>query len=375
MTTKIRTLRVEEFEDFMRYVERAFGHSVNFFLGFGPHIYEPIPEVCAWGYVIEENGKIASHVGVYPIEVVTAGIPLTLGGIGAVSTSEEARGKGYMTQLLYHAIDEMRAKGYPASWLGGDRQRYNTFGWEVASQVCRLSFSRRSLGRAEVTRIPVEEALPWDAKDHIARLMTLPPCHTRRPRLEALLHRRDLRVWVSEDGYVMAEGQERDHVRIIEIVSASDREAEMIHAIIAWNHGDQASVEMSPWDEERVARMMPYTHYWSTGYSGMYRINDLTAVLQAAHPFLQRRAGCLRDFAVAVGIREHDRTPITTITVRDGNVEIEAGQTAEPYVELTPITAARLFFGGPAVPEVVRLPQGLLALLPVPIYVAPLDHV
>lgn len=375
MTTKIRTVRVEEFEDFMRYVERAFGHSVNFFRGFGPHIYEPIPEVCAWGYVIEEDGKIASHVGVYPIEVVTAGIPLTLGGIGAVSTAEKARGKGYMTRLLYHAIDEMRAKGYPASWLGGDRQRYNTFGWEVASPVYRLSFSRRSLGRTEVPLTPVEEVLPWDAKDHIARLMTLPPCHVRRPRLEALLHRRDLRVWISEDGYAIADGQERDHVRIIEIVSASGKEAEMIHAIIAWNHGDGATVDMSPWDEERLARMMPYTNYCSTGYSGMYRINDLTALLQAAQPFLQRRAACLRDFAVAIGIREHDRTPVTTVTVQDGEVMVEAGQNTESYVELTPITAARLFFGGPAVPETTCLPQGLLALLPVPIYVPPLDHV
>ncbi|MGC9395165.1 MAG: GNAT family N-acetyltransferase [Anaerolineae bacterium] len=375
MTTKIRTLRVEEFEDFMRYVERAFGHSVNFFRGFGPHIYEPIPEVCSWGYVMEEDGKIVSHVGVYPIEVVTAGVPLTLGGIGAVSTAMEARGRGYMTQLLYHAIDEMRAKGYPASWLGGDRQRYNTFGWEVASLVYRLSFSRRSLGRTEVSRVPVEEVVPWDAKDHIAGLMTLPACHVRRPRLDALLHRRDLRVWINEDGYAIADGQERGHVRIIEIVSASGEEAEMIHAIIAWNHGDRATVDMSPWDEDRLARMMPYTHYWSTGYSGMYRINDLTALLQAAQPFMQRRAASLRDFAVAIGMREHDRTPVTTIAVQDGEVTIQAGQSAESYVELTPITAARLFFGGPAVPEAKRLPQGLLTLLPVPIYVPPLDHV
>ena len=132
---------------------------------------------------------------------------------------------------------------------------------------------------------------------------------------------------------------------------------------------------MSPWDEERLARMMPYTNYWSTGYSGMYRINDLTALLQAAQPFMQRHADCLRDFAVAIGMREHDRTPVTTITVQNGKVQIEAGRSAESYVELTPVTAARLFFGGPAIPQAERLPQGLLALLPVPIYVPPLDHV
>ncbi len=375
MTTKIRTIRVEEFEDFMRYVERAFGHSVDFFRRFGPHIYKPTPEVCSWGYVVEEDGKIVSHVGVYPIEVVTAGVPLMLGGIGGVSTAVEARGKGYMTQLLYYAIDEMRARGYPASWLGGDRQRYNTFGWETTMMADRLQFSRRSLGWSNVVSTPIEEVLPWKATEQIARWMTVPACHARRPDLETLLHRVDLRVWLAEDGYAIAFGQERDHVNLIELVSTSGNEAGLIRAIIEWNHGDRATWELSPWDEERVARVMPYVGFRTTGYNGLYRINDLTAVLQAAIPSLARRAAGLRDFEVTLGIREHDRTQATTITVRDGAVQIVAGRHAEYYVELGTVVATRLIFGGPAIPEASQLPPGLLALLPVPVYVPLLDHV
>ena len=375
MTTKIRTLNVEEFEDFMRYVERAFGHSKGFFTRVYPHIYEPTPEVCAWGYVVEENGKIVSHVGVYPIEVVTAGVSLTLGGIGAVSTAVAARGKGYMTKLLYHAIDEMRAQGYPASWLGGDRQRYNTFGWEVATPAYRLQFSRRSLEWADVAPTPIEEVLPEEAEAHIARWMPVPACHARRPRLAAQLRRVDLRVWLAEDGYAIAYGQERDHVKIIELVSASGNEAGLIRAIIEWNHGSQATWELSMWDETRLARVMPYTGYWTAGYSGMYRLNDLTAVLQAALPVLEQRAAGVRDFAVAIGIREHDRTQATTIALTDGAVTVTPGRNAAPYVELTPVTAARLVFGGPPIPEAPQLPAELLALMPVPLYVPPLDHV
>ncbi len=375
MTTKIRTVRVEEFEDFMRYIERAFGHSVDFFQRFGPHIYKPTPEVCAWGYVVEENGKIVSHVGVYPIEVVTAGVSLRIGGIGGVSTAVEARGKGYMTQLLHHAIDEMRAQGYPASWLGGDRQRYNSFGWEVAALSYHLIFSERSLGRANVTPATIEEVRPWEAAAHIARLMPLPDCHAYRPDLETQLHRQDLRVWVTDDGYAMAHGQDRDHANLIELASASGKEAEMIRAIIAWNHGEGATWELSAWDETRLARVMPYAAYWKTGFSNMYRVNDLTAVLRAALPRFERRAAGLRDFAVTLGIREHDRTQATTITARDGAVQIEAGRLAERYVELDPIVATRLVFGGPAIPETPHLSPGLLALLPVPVYVPQLDHV
>ncbi len=375
MTVQIRTIRVEEFEDFMRYIERAFGHSVDFFRRFGPHIYKPTPEVCAWGYVIEENGKIVSHVGVYPIEVVTAGVALRLGGIGGVSTAVEARGKGYMTQLLYHAINEMRVQGYPASWLGGDRQRYNTFGWEVASLSYRLIFTERSLGRANVTPASIEEVRPWEATAHIARLLPLPDCHACRPDLETQLHRQDLRVWVSEDGYAIVHGQDRDHVKLIELVSASGKEAELIRAIIAWNQGEAATWEVSIWDETRIARVMPYVSYWKAGPGDMYRVNDLTAVLRAALPRFERRATGLRDFAVGLGIREHDRTQTTTVAVHNGAVYIEAGRHAEPYIELDPLSAARLVFGGPAIPQAPQLPPGLLALLPVPVYVPQLDHV
>jgi predicted N-acetyltransferase YhbS len=379
MTTKIRTVRVEEFEDFMRYVERAFGHSVDFFRHFGPHIYKPTPEVCAWGYVVEENGKIVSHVGVYPLEVVTASVPLRLGGIGAVSTAVEARGKGYMSRLLHHAINEMRAQGYPASWLGGDRQRYNSFGWEVAALSYQLIFSERSLGRANVAPAAIEEVRPWEAAAHIARLMPLPDCHACRPDLEAQLHRQNLRVWVTDDGYAIANGQDRDHVKLIELVSASGKEAEIIRAIITWNHGEAAMWELSVWDETRIARVMPHVSYWKTGYSNMYRINDLTAVLRAALPWFERRAAGLRDFVVMLGLREHDRTQTTTIAVRDGVAQVEAGRhaehDAEHYIELDSLSATRLIFGGPAILEAPQLPPGLLALLPVPVYVPQLDHV
>lgn len=149
----------------------------------------------------------------------------------------------------------------------------------------------------------------------------------------------------------------------------------MIRAIIVWNHGEAVTWEVSMWDETRIARVMPYVGYGTAGYSGMYRVNDLTTVLRAAIPRFERRATGLRDFSITLGIREHDRTQATTITVRDSLVQIEAGRHAEDYVELDPIVATRLIFGGPAIPEAPQLPPGLLALLPVPVYVPPLDHV
>ena len=81
MIYELRTLHLDEFDTFMRYMERAFGHSKEFFLRRYPHISRPTEETCSWTYVILENGEIVSHVGLYPIETVVAGIPLNIGGL------------------------------------------------------------------------------------------------------------------------------------------------------------------------------------------------------------------------------------------------------------------------------------------------------
>ncbi len=232
MAPQIRTVRPDEFDAFMRYVERAFGHSKTFFQRAYPQLYQPTKQALSWAYVIEEDGKIVSHVGVYPIETVTAGIRLSVGGIGAVSTAAPARGKGYMTQILYHIIDEMRCIGYPVSWLGGDRQRYNTFGWEIASPTYNLSFSQRSLKWHNVQPVEIEEVMPLEALATVEQLQSKVDCYAVRPGLNDLIRKLDHRFFVSEDGYAILSGQARHSIRISELVSTSGNEGIMLQ--VSW---------------------------------------------------------------------------------------------------------------------------------------------
>ncbi|MGC9400556.1 MAG: GNAT family N-acetyltransferase [Anaerolineae bacterium] len=375
MTAHLRTLHIEEFDAFMRFMERAYGHSREFFSRYYGHLYRPTPEACANCYVIEEAGRIVSHVGLFPIHVVSAGVRLTLGGIGGVATLPEARGRGYMTRLLNHAIGEMRARGYPASWLGGDRQRYNTFGWEMAAPVFRLTFSRRSLAWHDVTPTPIEEVLPEAAYPLVAAHQHQATCHARRPDLREKLQRRDLRFWVAADGYAIAEGQQRDHVKVVELVSASGDEAGLLQAILEWNFAEDVTWELSAWEHARLARVMPYTAGWQMRAHGMIRINDLTALLSAALPFLTPRAVGLRDTAVTLRLRERDRTTATTLIVKNETVRILAGAHTPSTCEFPLLDAVRLLFGGPAPAGLDALPPPIRALFPLPLYVPHLDRV
>jgi predicted N-acetyltransferase YhbS len=376
MADAIRNLMPEEYDTFMRFLERCYGFSPGEFERYFPHTYRPSPELCASAYVVAHNGRIVSHVGLYPIEAVVEGQAIRIGGIGAVGTLPTERGKGHMTRLLYHVIDEMRAQGYPLSWLGGNRQRYNTFGWERAGMVYDLSFSRRSLDRAGVEPVPLEARFLEDALDTVARYHELSKVHTRRPHLPLQLRKDGLRLWTAEDGYAIASGQAWGPLSIMELFSASGRELGMIRALLSWwSGGDSISFRVPACDDARLARLMPCATGWRAGGWNMYRIVDLVGLLTAMKPLLARRAVGVRDLALSIGIREHDRTHVTTLVVRGGDVEVTAGRSATRYVEWTPVEAARLFLGGPAIAARADVPQALQALLPLPIYVPELDHV
>jgi predicted N-acetyltransferase YhbS len=380
MADGIRNLRPGEFDTFMRFLERCYGASPGNFERHAPHHYRPSAELCASAFVMEQEGQIVSHVGLYPLEVVVQGVTYPIGGIGGVGTLPAHRGKGYMTQLLYTVIEVMREREIPLSWLGGDRQRYNTFGWEQAGQTYELVFTRRSLERAGVSPLgdeglEIEARYPSDALDVVERSQSTLACHTHRPHLALQMRSQGLRVWTTEDGYALVHGSLWGALSLAELVSASGRETSMVYALLDWTGRDEIKWKVSAWDGERLARLMPAVSHWQMNDWQMWRIVDLAQVLARARPLLQRRATAVRDFELAIGVREHDRTDVATIRVRDGEVEVARGRHADSTVEWSSVEAARVLLGGPPVGLEAGVPAGLAALLPIPVYLPSLDYV
>jgi hypothetical protein len=147
----------------------------------------------------------------------------------------------------------------------------------------------------------------------------------------------------------------------------------MIRALLEWTERNDIRWNVSAWDGERLARLMPGVNRWRAASWHMWRVNDLAQVLALARPVLRRRAAALRDFELAIGVREHDRTSATTLAVRDGKLDIVRGRHVEPYVEWSAVEAVRAVLGGPPVASETEWPAGLRALLPIPIYLPALD--
>jgi predicted N-acetyltransferase YhbS len=373
--TTIRNLRRDEFDPFMRFLERCYRSSPGTFERLFPHLYRPAEALCSSAYLVEVDGRIVSHVGLYPIELVVHDETITVGGIGGVATLHAERGKGHMTRLLYHAIDEMRERGYPMSWLGGDRQRYNAFGWERAGLVYELGFSRRSLDRAGVTPAEIEARFPRDAVDVVARLQSQRPYRVRRPELALQLQKDGLWIWVADDAYVLVHDSTYEPLSIAELVSTSGQECGIVRAALDGTGRNEISWIVPAWEHQLLARIMPAVARWRVGGWQMYRIVDLARLLSLLEPVLSARAGPLHDFALSLGIREHDRTDAATLVVRGGRLEIRPGREADRYVEWSPQEAVRALLGGAPLGAGVQVPLELAALLPLPVHVPALDYV
>ncbi|MCM8821564.1 MAG: GNAT family N-acetyltransferase [Candidatus Omnitrophica bacterium] len=141
----------KEYENIMQFLEESFDHSRGFF-------YRSFPQVMSKEtldydniFIIRQNKRIASLIGIYPQNVVLNGRETTIGGIGSVSTHPDFRNKGYMKILMDFCIEEMKRRNYSFSILGGDRQRYNFWGYETCGANAVFTFSQRAFEKTGIT--------------------------------------------------------------------------------------------------------------------------------------------------------------------------------------------------------------------------------
>ena len=147
---KISQARPEDYEEIQRLLEDAYGHTHNYFSTTYPAVWRKETTDFKHTYLIREGDCIASLVRVFPLDLILGKSRVKAGGIGGVATSPSIRGKGYMSQLMNHAIEKMKEEDFPISVLGGDRHRYRNFGYENAGKTLRLTVSRRGLEKSGI---------------------------------------------------------------------------------------------------------------------------------------------------------------------------------------------------------------------------------
>ena len=151
-----------------RYLEEAYNHATDFFPLHYPWCWREENTGYEHTYLIREGSEIVSLVRMFPLDLVLGKVQMRIGGIGGVSTKPSCRGKGYMSELLNHAIRQMKAQQMPVSILWGDQHRYGSFGYQTAGKVITLSVSRRSLEKMHVSSL---EALRFQGQPELLSQM------------------------------------------------------------------------------------------------------------------------------------------------------------------------------------------------------------
>ena len=99
-----------------------------------------------------DDGTIVSTVRVFIRKMFLHGEPITVGGIGEVSTRSAYRRRGIATQLLKDAIGFMESRGIAMSSLHGSQGIYSVEGWEKVPRY----YARRAFG--------AEKRVNWDIR-------------------------------------------------------------------------------------------------------------------------------------------------------------------------------------------------------------------
>lgn len=140
----------EMYDDYMDFINYVFGFNGNEqdFKKLLPKLYNPECNPCYNNYVVTENGKLKAAIGAFDSELVVGDEVLKCRGIGNVAVHPYSRSKGYMIDCMNLALADMIKDGVDYSILGGQRQRYNYFGFDYVGLVYSVDIGGTNLRHA-----------------------------------------------------------------------------------------------------------------------------------------------------------------------------------------------------------------------------------
>ncbi len=366
MSVDVVQLTGAEFDEGMAFLNEVFGeHRPHDFARLLPSIYQPTDKQMSCNHAVRIDGQIRAIVGLFPMQWHVGDTVLTVGGIGGVSTHSSVRGAGYMKLLMNHCVRVMGEQAYDLSWLGGQRQRYGYFGYEVCGTLSHFSLSptnvRHALPETQITFTPIESD-DETSLSIVRRLHDGQTIHCRRDhdtfhRFLVVGYRRPFLASDEQGnplGYLVADEKGG---AVAELVAENDHHLQAIAGAWVRHHGSGVSFSALPASTSLIRQLGALSEGVRISSSGNWQIFDWSTTIQA---LLRVRAAStpLPDGKVALGIQGYGTLEID---VTSGSVECRQARETAP-VTWDAFTAMRVFFG-PGLPEsVVEIPKSLAAL-------------
>lgn len=363
-----------ETEKYLDFANLVFSnaHNPHDFRALIPKVYgEGVESAHIHNIAIRDDGSIRGMVAVMPNTLRIGDTVLKTGFIGTVSVHPYARSEGHMKKLMAMAIEGMEQDGVDLAMLGGQRQRYEYFGFnqaglEISHHITSTNV-RHALRDTDTAGIAI---FPAEAED-MAACAALHDTRAIAAARPADAFAAIARTWSSTLRVIRKDGVFAGYLigsggRLQELMLADwDLTLPVVKYLTVVEGEKDIRLSTGAYEVELNRRLAVLEEGISAGHCEMYRVFNFPRVIGALMT-LQSRLVDLPDGRRSFII---DGKPMT-VTV-EGGVPRVTEEAEEGAVELTAMQAQKLFLGIDGALLVGRLlPTGWA---PLPLYMSHTD--
>ena len=368
------TGKPEQWDDIIDFANYVFSqaHRPHDFRKLLPCVYGRTDgEPAGWHFIaLRDDGHIRGLVADRPQILTCPGGTLRAGFVGTVSVHPYSRGEGHMKHLMADMIADAEARGYDLLVLGGQRQRYNYFGFEQTGWGIHYQINptnvRHCLGKVAAEGVTFTDVTDNESDDaeYAFGLAGRLPVHGDRPRDRFLSV---MQNWSSPFRLILIDGIRKGYIAGdgAEIVLEDENDlTRVIKAYFETYAPQRMTVICGPHEKKRIGILTLICGSRSIEYAEMVRVINWRRVIETLMrykaSFSALDDGC---FTLAA-----DDCASLTIRVENSQISVtEEGR--EPDLRCDRLTAERTLFGL----EGLTLPGAYRNWFPLPFYMTSVD--
>ena len=382
--------KLDDLDDIMDFVDFVFSHdsAPHDFMALLPKLYKHEYFMEGIHYLARENGKIKAAAGAYPMKMEFSGGPSLPGrGIGMVSVHPRSRSKGYMKKIMNMALEDMRKEKIVFSCLGGQRQRYEYFGYAPVGSNYFFSVHEaninHTLGKEWKSNLNVKIVNAQDGaildkimEIHEAKSVRF---YRSRDRLFDILTSWNSMLFAFTEGehfkgYFICRPGPRDIVEIN--LNDPSRLCEAIGVFLRYRkqkyNQDSVTVVSGPQEEEKICLLSQFAEHCRQGTAYQFNVLDIKRLVDPLMKFKAKQ----RVLPEGSFILKINGSQTYELTFKGGEAGI-CESTSQPDLILDHLEAIRFFFSplSTIINPKIKENAFLMSLLPLPLFFENLDGI
>lgn len=327
----------ERIIDFGDYVFSK-AHRPHDFASLLPKLYGPSVNRSEYHYIVKTDDEIRGMICAAPSQLSIGGETCHMVGIGTVSAHPKDKGKGYMKALMAEALADMKKTGADFSVLGGQRQRYEYFGYHYAGINMAFKLDKTNIrhcfGKLAGGKIQAVEVLAGDVEmlDEIYRLYASGPVIARTRENFHLISS----TWYTKIFAVLKDNKVcgyflRCNDQIMELTLKDWTDFPQLCVDVFGN--ETISVYAAPWEQKTIQALLPVCDSFIEGPHDLYQIFNYVKMIKA---LLEVKSGYCRLEQGVLKLKIGEQAMCISVS-SDHHIKVEkiASEESEDYVILS----------------------------------------